>query len=164
MPRPSESNQMSLWMLRTMDTDLRARWHCQMCLGVGKAVGWLVLPWETCGWSCSHAGPAAGLGQTFPAATSHCRCQPLIQEQCLVTGSSAFSIFQVIPLQSGFQVTVKLQGGLGLDISADMDVSIWEQELKTGVNARSVGGKLLGSGNGNTWGVRVDFHSPLLFF
>ncbi|NXB74926.1 MTP protein, partial [Donacobius atricapilla] len=43
---------------------------------------------------------------------------------------------QVIPLQSGLQVTVRLQGGLGLDISADMDVSIWEQELKTGVTAR----------------------------
>ncbi|RLV97697.1 hypothetical protein DV515_00011504 [Chloebia gouldiae] len=43
---------------------------------------------------------------------------------------------QVIPLQSGLQVTVRLQGGLGLDISADMDVSIWEQELKTSVNAR----------------------------
>ncbi|KAM6130227.1 microsomal triglyceride transfer protein-like [Phoenicopterus ruber ruber] len=43
---------------------------------------------------------------------------------------------QVIPLQSGFQVAVKLQGGLGLDISADMDVSIWEQELKTSINAR----------------------------
>ncbi|NXC33909.1 MTP protein, partial [Campylorhamphus procurvoides] len=43
---------------------------------------------------------------------------------------------QVIPLQSGLQVTIKLQGGLGLDISADMDVSIWEQELKTSMNAR----------------------------
>uniref|UniRef100_A0A8C3QNI9 Vitellogenin domain-containing protein n=1 Tax=Cyanoderma ruficeps TaxID=181631 RepID=A0A8C3QNI9_9PASS len=43
---------------------------------------------------------------------------------------------QVIPLQSGLQVTVKLQGGLGLDISADMDVSIWEQELKSSVTAR----------------------------
>uniref|UniRef100_A0A8C3TRK8 Vitellogenin domain-containing protein n=1 Tax=Catharus ustulatus TaxID=91951 RepID=A0A8C3TRK8_CATUS len=42
---------------------------------------------------------------------------------------------QVIPLQSGLQVTIKLQGGLGLDISADMDVSIWEQELKTSVSA-----------------------------
>lgn len=50
-----------------------------------------------------------------------------------------FSISQVIPLQSGLQVTVKLQGGLGLDISADMDVSIWEQELKTSVSARLVG-------------------------
>ncbi|XP_026707845.1 microsomal triglyceride transfer protein-like [Athene cunicularia] len=44
--------------------------------------------------------------------------------------------YQVIPLQSGLQVTIKLQGGLGLDISADMDVSIWEQELKTSINTR----------------------------
>uniref|UniRef100_A0A8C0EPB8 Vitellogenin domain-containing protein n=1 Tax=Bubo bubo TaxID=30461 RepID=A0A8C0EPB8_BUBBB len=43
---------------------------------------------------------------------------------------------QVIPLQSGLQVTIKLQGGLGLDISANMDVSIWEQELKTSINTR----------------------------
>ncbi|XP_074448920.1 microsomal triglyceride transfer protein-like [Larus michahellis] len=43
---------------------------------------------------------------------------------------------QVIPLQSGLQVAMKLQGGLGLDISADMDVSIWEQELKTSINTR----------------------------
>ncbi|OWK51569.1 Microsomal triglyceride transfer protein large subunit [Lonchura striata] len=43
---------------------------------------------------------------------------------------------QVIPLQSGLQVTVRLQGGLGLDISADMDVSIWDQELKTSISAR----------------------------
>ncbi|XP_057259310.1 microsomal triglyceride transfer protein-like [Pezoporus wallicus] len=43
---------------------------------------------------------------------------------------------QVIPLQPGFQVAIRLQGGLGLDISADMDVSIWEQELKTSINAR----------------------------
>uniref|UniRef100_A0A672UI22 Vitellogenin domain-containing protein n=1 Tax=Strigops habroptila TaxID=2489341 RepID=A0A672UI22_STRHB len=43
---------------------------------------------------------------------------------------------QIIPLQSGFQVAIKLQGGLGLDIAADMDVSIWEQELKTNINAR----------------------------
>ncbi|NXI74575.1 MTP protein, partial [Anseranas semipalmata] len=43
---------------------------------------------------------------------------------------------QVIPLQSGLQVVVKLLGGLGLDISANMDVNIWEQELKTSVNAR----------------------------
>ncbi|KFP25413.1 Microsomal triglyceride transfer protein large subunit, partial [Colius striatus] len=43
---------------------------------------------------------------------------------------------QVIPLQSGLQVAVKLQGGLGLDISANMDLSIWEQELKTNINTR----------------------------
>ncbi|NXP46538.1 MTP protein, partial [Heliornis fulica] len=43
---------------------------------------------------------------------------------------------QVIPLQSGLQVVIKLQGGLGLDISADMDMNVWDQELKTGINAR----------------------------
>ncbi|XP_051474207.1 microsomal triglyceride transfer protein-like [Apus apus] len=43
---------------------------------------------------------------------------------------------QVIPLQSGLQVTIKLQGGLGLDISANMDLDIWEQDLKTSINAR----------------------------
>ncbi|XP_062436635.1 microsomal triglyceride transfer protein-like [Rhea pennata] len=43
---------------------------------------------------------------------------------------------QVIPLHSGLQVVVKLQGGLGLDISATMDVSIWEQELKNSINTR----------------------------
>ncbi|XP_030309578.1 microsomal triglyceride transfer protein [Calypte anna] len=43
---------------------------------------------------------------------------------------------QVIPLQSGLQVVIKLQGGLGLDISANMDVNIWEQDLKTSINAR----------------------------
>ncbi|XP_064573336.1 microsomal triglyceride transfer protein-like isoform X3 [Zonotrichia leucophrys gambelii] len=56
---------------------------------------------------------------------------------CVVRGNLLLmDHHQVIPLQSGLQVTVKLQGGLGLDISADMDVSIWEQELKTSVNAR----------------------------
>ncbi|XP_053928271.1 microsomal triglyceride transfer protein-like [Cuculus canorus] len=43
---------------------------------------------------------------------------------------------QIIPLQSGLQVAIKLQGGLGLDISADVDVSIWEQELKTSISSR----------------------------
>ncbi|KAM6329799.1 microsomal triglyceride transfer protein-like [Podargus strigoides] len=43
---------------------------------------------------------------------------------------------QVIPLQSGLQVTIRLQGSLGLDIAANMDVSIWEQELKTSINTR----------------------------
>ncbi|XP_035167755.1 microsomal triglyceride transfer protein-like [Oxyura jamaicensis] len=43
---------------------------------------------------------------------------------------------QVIPLQSGLQVVVKVLGGLGLDISANMDVNIWEQELRTSINTR----------------------------
>ncbi|XP_050832383.1 microsomal triglyceride transfer protein-like [Serinus canaria] len=59
---------------------------------------------------------------------------------------------QVIPLQSGLQVTIKLQGGLGLDVSANMDVSIWEQELKTSVNAR---GSL-------AMDFQADLDSPLL--
>lgn len=91
------------------------------------------MPWHTDGLSSSHASPAAGY-------------LLLSQEQCAVTTRSV-SIFQVIPLQSGLQMTIKLQGGLGLDISADMDVSIWEQELKTSITTRSVGGKLLGSGD-----------------
>ncbi|KFP85472.1 Microsomal triglyceride transfer protein large subunit, partial [Acanthisitta chloris] len=43
---------------------------------------------------------------------------------------------QVIPLQSGLQVTVRLQGALGLDISADLALSIWEQELKSSITTR----------------------------
>ncbi|KFV62630.1 Microsomal triglyceride transfer protein large subunit, partial [Dryobates pubescens] len=43
---------------------------------------------------------------------------------------------QMIPLQSGLQVAIKLQGGLGLDISAGLDLSIWEQELKTSISTR----------------------------
>lgn len=31
----------------------RARWHCQMCSGAGKAARWLLLPWQTRSWSCS---------------------------------------------------------------------------------------------------------------
>jgi len=76
-----------------------------------------------------------------------CQYQPLGQEWCPITASSAFSVFQVLPLQSGLQVAIRLQGGLGLDISADIDLSIWEQELKTSINTRSVGGKLFDSGN-----------------
>ncbi|NWI20756.1 MTP protein, partial [Crypturellus soui] len=45
--------------------------------------------------------------------------------------------YQVLPLQSGLQVVVKLQGGLGLDISANMNVNIWEQDLNTSVNTRA---------------------------
>uniref|UniRef100_A0A8B9SNA0 Vitellogenin domain-containing protein n=1 Tax=Anas platyrhynchos TaxID=8839 RepID=A0A8B9SNA0_ANAPL len=43
---------------------------------------------------------------------------------------------QVIPLQSGLQVVVKVLGGLGLDISANVDVNIWEQELRTSIKTR----------------------------
>lgn len=53
---------------------------------------------------------------------------------------------QVIPLQSGLQVVVKVLGGLGLDISANVDVNIWEQELRTSIKTRSADGELLGWG------------------
>ncbi|KAH0623543.1 hypothetical protein JD844_006408 [Phrynosoma platyrhinos] len=43
---------------------------------------------------------------------------------------------QAIPLQSGLQTVITLQGGLGLDVSADINVNLWEQELKTGIKTR----------------------------
>lgn len=46
------------------------------------------------------------------------------------------SVLQAIPLQSGLQAVVELQGGLGIDISANIDVNIWEQESKTEIRTR----------------------------
>nr|XP_020638768.1 microsomal triglyceride transfer protein large subunit-like [Pogona vitticeps] len=43
---------------------------------------------------------------------------------------------QAIPLQSGFQTIITLQGGLGLDVSADINMNLWEQEFKTGIKTR----------------------------
>uniref|UniRef100_K7FEY7 Microsomal triglyceride transfer protein-like n=1 Tax=Pelodiscus sinensis TaxID=13735 RepID=K7FEY7_PELSI len=43
---------------------------------------------------------------------------------------------QAIPLQSGLQTVVKLQGALGLDISATIDMNIWEQESRTSIKTR----------------------------
>ncbi|KAJ6657769.1 hypothetical protein lerEdw1_001956 [Lerista edwardsae] len=43
---------------------------------------------------------------------------------------------QAIPLQSGLQAVVTLQGGLGLDVSADINVNMWEQEFKTNTKTR----------------------------
>ncbi|XP_065263791.1 microsomal triglyceride transfer protein-like [Emys orbicularis] len=43
---------------------------------------------------------------------------------------------QAIPLQSGLQTVVKLQGALGLDISANIDMNLWEQESRTSVKTR----------------------------
>ncbi|XP_074855590.1 microsomal triglyceride transfer protein-like [Carettochelys insculpta] len=43
---------------------------------------------------------------------------------------------QAIPLQSGLQTVVKLRGALGLDISATIDMNIWEQESRTSVKTR----------------------------
>lgn len=72
----------------------------------------------------------------------------MCQELGLGTASTALSFPQAIPLQSGLQVVVKVLGGLGLDISANVDVNIWEQELRTSIKTRSAGGKLLGWGGG----------------
>ncbi|XP_072279996.1 microsomal triglyceride transfer protein-like isoform X2 [Pyxicephalus adspersus] len=44
---------------------------------------------------------------------------------------------QWLPMQSGLQAIVQYQGGLGLDISANIDVSIWEQESKTNINTKA---------------------------
>ncbi|CAM2117534.1 unnamed protein product [Caretta caretta] len=43
---------------------------------------------------------------------------------------------QAIPLQSGLQSVVKLQGALGLDISANIDMNLWEQESRTSIKTR----------------------------
>ncbi|XP_053162015.1 protein TBATA isoform X2 [Hemicordylus capensis] len=43
---------------------------------------------------------------------------------------------QAIPLQSGLQAVITLQGGLGLDVSAGIDVNLWEQEFKTSIETR----------------------------
>ncbi|XP_066477502.1 microsomal triglyceride transfer protein large subunit-like [Tiliqua scincoides] len=43
---------------------------------------------------------------------------------------------QAIPLQSGLQAMINVQGGLGLDVSADIDMNMWEQEFKTSTKTR----------------------------
>ncbi|KAK9400601.1 microsomal triglyceride transfer protein large subunit-like [Crotalus adamanteus] len=44
---------------------------------------------------------------------------------------------QAVPLQSGLQAVITLQVGLGLDISADVNMNIWEQEFDTSIKTRS---------------------------
>ncbi|KAM9324995.1 microsomal triglyceride transfer protein-like [Gastrophryne carolinensis] len=44
---------------------------------------------------------------------------------------------QWLPLQSGLQAMVQYQGGLGLEILADIDVSIWDQQAKTNINTKA---------------------------
>ncbi|XP_061491242.1 microsomal triglyceride transfer protein large subunit-like [Rhineura floridana] len=43
---------------------------------------------------------------------------------------------QAIPLQSGLPTVITLQGGLGLDVSADINVNLWEQEFTTSIKTR----------------------------
>ncbi|XP_054840195.1 microsomal triglyceride transfer protein-like [Eublepharis macularius] len=44
---------------------------------------------------------------------------------------------QAIPLQSGLQTVITVQGGLGLDISANINANLWDQELKTSIKTRA---------------------------
>ncbi|XP_075697811.1 microsomal triglyceride transfer protein large subunit-like isoform X2 [Rhinoderma darwinii] len=43
---------------------------------------------------------------------------------------------QWLPLQSGLQAIVQYQVALGLDISSNIDVSIWDQQSKTNINTK----------------------------
>uniref|UniRef100_A0A672G3T4 Microsomal triglyceride transfer protein-like n=1 Tax=Salarias fasciatus TaxID=181472 RepID=A0A672G3T4_SALFA len=51
---------------------------------------------------------------------------------------------EVIQLQSGLRASVEFQGGLAIDISGGMEISLWYRESKTSVNNR---GALVVSGN-----------------
>ncbi|XP_069835282.1 microsomal triglyceride transfer protein-like isoform X2 [Dendropsophus ebraccatus] len=42
-----------------------------------------------------------------------------------------------LPLQSGLQAIIQYRGTLGLDISSDIDVSIWDQQSKTNINTKA---------------------------
>lgn len=43
---------------------------------------------------------------------------------------------QVIHLQSGLRASAEFQGGLAIDISGGMEISLWYRESKTSVNNR----------------------------
>uniref|UniRef100_A0A8C5PTI9 MTP large subunit lipid-binding domain-containing protein n=1 Tax=Leptobrachium leishanense TaxID=445787 RepID=A0A8C5PTI9_9ANUR len=43
-----------------------------------------------------------------------------------------------LPLQSGLQILIEFQAGVGLEILAKIDVVIWEQQCQTNVNTRYV--------------------------
>ncbi|XP_075073136.1 microsomal triglyceride transfer protein-like [Mixophyes fleayi] len=56
----------------------------------------------------------------------------------VVKGNILFvEYLQWLPMQSGLQAVVQYQGGLGLDITANIDVSIWEQQSKTTINTKA---------------------------
>lgn len=46
------------------------------------------------------------------------------------------SVLQVIQLQSGLKASAEFQGGLAIDISGGMEISLWYRESKTSVNNR----------------------------
>lgn len=43
---------------------------------------------------------------------------------------------QVMQLQSGFRASAEFQGGLAIDISGGMEISLWYRESKTSINNR----------------------------
>lgn len=45
-------------------------------------------------------------------------------------------LLQVIHLQSGLRASAEFQGGLAIDISGGMEISLWYRESKTSVNNR----------------------------
>lgn len=45
-------------------------------------------------------------------------------------------VLQVIQLQSGLKANAEFQGGLAIDISGGMEISLWYRESKTSVNNR----------------------------
>ncbi|XP_037530830.1 microsomal triglyceride transfer protein [Nematolebias whitei] len=51
---------------------------------------------------------------------------------------------EVVQLQSGLKASAEFQGGLAIDISGGMEISLWYRESKTSVNNR---GALVVSGN-----------------
>lgn len=50
--------------------------------------------------------------------------------------------FQVIQLQSGLKANAEFQGGLAIDISGGMEISLWYRESKTSVNNRYSSGAI----------------------
>ncbi|XP_063814876.1 microsomal triglyceride transfer protein-like [Pseudophryne corroboree] len=56
----------------------------------------------------------------------------------VVKGNILFvEYLQWLPLQSGLHATSQYQGALGLDITANIDVSIWDQQSKTNINTKA---------------------------
>lgn len=53
---------------------------------------------------------------------------------CVLSCSSP--VLQVITLQSGLKASAEFQGGLAIDISGGMEISLWYRESKTSVNNR----------------------------
>lgn len=57
--------------------------------------------------------------------------------------SLSSSTLQVIQLQSGLKASVEFQGGLAIDISGGMEISLWYRESKTSVNNRYTKQKII---------------------